>query len=116
MEHYFGMIEIEDHAEAIRIAHIAYERNKIKFRISFLQFKTDFVKRRLGIIEDDEAGHTQLGHLATELAADASGTSGYHHYRSRKGTMHFLAVDGDFIATQKVLDFYFTNTIAGRGM
>ena len=100
MEHHFGMIELEDHTEAVGIAYVAYEGDQLKFRVCFLQFKANFMERCLGIIKDDEAGNAQLCHLATEFAADASGAAGHHDYLAGKDTMHFLAVDGNFVTTQ----------------
>ena len=107
-------VRVEDRADALRVAHAAYERHQVEIRVVVPQLLLDGVGVVLVDVEDDELLGVVARDLAAELGSDGAAAPGDHDNAALDETAHLLRVHHDGVAAQQVLQADFAQLAHGH--
>ena len=93
-----GVVQTRDHA------HIADYGDELQIGEAVLQFETDVVHRRFGVVEEDELLDAERGQLPAQLRTDRTGGTRHHDCLATEVGDDLVHRDLDLLAPQQVLD------------
>ena len=112
MKNHLGFVELENGFHPKAIFHAGHHihcpiGSGLKF-FTVVDFKLKLVKGRLSLINQDDPRGIVLQQLAYHLAADRTGSSGYHHHLIVDVVGYVLVIEANGIAFEQLFNAYFT--------
>ncbi len=104
VEDVLGTMLAEDLLHVGRIADGAYDGPARDIGMMAGHIEADVVHRRLGLVDEDKFGRSELSDLANHLAADTAGSTGDEDALATQHGTDGIEVDLNLVARQKVLD------------